>query len=377
MKKTGILTFHYSNNHGGVLQSYALYDYLKSRNSDAEIINHIPSRYKYDKILRGTGLASRAAPRDILQRIKIRREFGEAICEKFDRFRDTNLRMSAEVDERSITNILGDYETIIVGSDQVWNPSQRRSNIYFLGFNQFFRGTKMSYAADSTVSDIDPKHREKLRRELSDFTAISVRNEHSQEFVERLTGKSVPIVADPTVLCDFNKLHLREKRVISNEKYIFVYVLGKDIEGTNKRAIEKIKQVHGDMPVYGVVDPTREFNVNICCYADEVFYDSDPTEWIELLRNAAFVYTDSFHGTLFSLKFHKPFLAYCAERGRASRFIDLRDRYGIDRFIVSSVAEMGAKRSLEQYPDFNSIDCLVEDHKRTSIEFLHGVLNIV
>ena len=224
------------------------------------------------------------------------------------------------------------------------------------------------------MSEIDPKHMEKLKKELHDFNAISVRNKHSQEFVERLTGKVVPIVADPTVLCDFSKLgsNLRNR----NERYVFVYVLGKDIEGTNKRAIEKIKQVHGDLQVYAVVDPTKAFNVNIRDYADRVFYDVDPVEWIDMLRNARFVYTDSFHGTLLSLKFHKPFLAYYVEDMRATRFMDLANRYEIDRFVVSSVDGIDTKESLQQTLDFSAIDCLVEDHKRTSTEFLHTALNI-
>ena len=133
MKKTGILTFHYSNNHGGVLQSYALYDYLKSQNVDVEIINYVRSRYKYDKVLLNTGIERGEALGDVLQRIRIRRRFGKAIDETFDRFRETNLRMSVKVDERSIVSILGDYETIIVVVTSL-NPAVG-SNVYFLALD--------------------------------------------------------------------------------------------------------------------------------------------------------------------------------------------------------------------------------------------------
>jgi len=376
MKKTGILTFHYSNNYGGVLQSYALYDYLRTRNVDAEIINYVPSRHKYDKSFLGTGLERGAVPKDVLRRIKIRSKFGRIIGEKFDGFRNANLRMSTEVNEGGISGILGGYDTIIVGSDQVWNPSQQRSSIYFLGFGQSFRGNKISYAADSTVSDTDPKYAGKLRHELSDFTAISVRNEHSQKFVETLVGKTVPIVADPTVLCDFGRPNLGNKPHRGEEGYIFVYVLGKDIKGTNDRAVKRIRQVYGRLKVYAVVDPTREFNLGICDYADEVLYDVGPEQWLDMLHNAAFVYTDSFHGTLLSLKYHRPFLAYYAERARGTRFADLGNRYKIRKFIVESVDEIETKGSLEEPPDFGMIDDVVEDHRRTSVQFLHDALRI-
>ena len=99
--------------------------------------------------------------------------------------------MSRKVDEKSINAILSDYETIIVGSDQVWSPSQRsracNSSVW-----RIFPRNKISYAVDSTVSEIDPKHVE--AEEGARLNAISVRNKHSQEFVE-LTGKVVPMVA--------------------------------------------------------------------------------------------------------------------------------------------------------------------------------------
>jgi len=266
-----------------------------------------------------------------------------------------------------------------VGSDQVWNPSMRGSNVYFLGFGQSFCGTKISYAADSTVSDIDPEHTDKLRSELSDFKAISVRNEHSREFVEKLIGERVPIVADPTVLCDYSKLDMENKSkhaILPKERYIFAYVLGEDIKGSNKQALDKIKRVYGNMKVYAVVDPTKKVNLNVCDYADKVFYDFGPVEWIDILRNAAFVYTDSFHGTLFCLKFHRPFLAYYAHPMRATRFVDLGIRYGIDTFIVDSVDEIETKGSLEKSPDCAVVDDVLEDHRRTSIQFLHTALDI-
>lgn len=340
-------------------------------------MNYVPSAYKGEKIYRGLGLKSGTNLKSALRRIPIKMRFNKHIIRKFNRFRDMNLKMSSKVDEENIATVLRDYETIIVGSDQVWAPGCRSSKVYFLGFDELFQGSKISYAADSTISEIDPKHMDKLKKELDDFKAISVRNKHSQEFVEQLTGKAVPIVVDPTVLCDFSKLDLGSKGRTSNERYILVYVLGKDIKGANKRAIEKIREAYGDMHVYAVVDPTMSFNVNVRDYADKVFYDLGPVEWIDMLRNATFVYTDSFHGTLFSLKFRKPFLAYYAEDMRATRFIDLGDRYKIDRFIVNSVDEIDTKKSLKQPPDFTDIDCVMEDHEKTSIEFLHAALNMI
>lgn len=383
MKKIGILTFHYSNNYGGVLQCYALYSYLKSKNKNVEIINYIPSSYKNDSILRSTGLRKNIFktkkedinPRILCKRIIKKIQYNNKIINKFDEFREQNMRLSRRVDEKNIIDVLKDYESIIVGSDQIWNPGRREQKEYFLDFGDSFKGEKISYAADSTIAEINPKHINRLKNALNEFKFISVRNEHSHKFVETLTGKDVPIVVDPTLLCDFeNFIDLNNSDLFKDEKYILVYVLGKDIDGTNKKAIQRIKEIYGNLKVYSVVIPTMKFN--ICNYADRVFYDIGPIEWISMFKNATFVYTDSYHGTLFSIKYRKPFLAYYAEEIRSTRFKDLGSRYEIDKFIVKGVKEIDEKSSLKHKPDFHRIEQLIEAHKKASVKYLHKALNI-
>lgn len=372
MNKIGILTYHYSNNYGGVIQSYALYSYLTSLGLNVEIINYIPSYVNLDSIFYETGLRKNILkmkkadmnPIKLFKRIYIRMKYSKTIINKFDDFRNYNL--SRRVDENSFHEILNDYHAIIVGSDQVWSPGERNKKTYFLDYPNY-KGLKISYAADSTVSEINTNHLARLTKALKDFDSISVRNEHSHKFAQTLLGKSVPIVVDPTLLWKFDEYNQK-----SNEKYILVYVLGKEISGTNKKAIEKIKKVYGDMKVYAIVIPTRKFEK--CDYADEVIYDTGPIEWLNMFRNATFVFTDSFHGTLFSIKFRKPFLAYYAEELRVTRFIDLSNRYKIDPFIVNSLEDIDNKNSLNQLPDFDSIHQLIEKHKESSVEFIREAL---
>lgn len=281
--KIGILTYHYSNNYGGVLQSYALYRYLESQVVDVEIIDYVPSSYKPDNLIHNilTTLGLRKnplnvdpsdfIPRSMARRIRAKKVYNHVIGYAFDSFRNLCFKLSVRVDENDINAILSEYCSIIVGSDQIWNPSQRDKPEYFLGFDEF-KGKKVSYAADSTTAEVSEEHLDKLKRELGDFDSISVRNEHSQKFVETVIGEKVPIVADPTLLWDFNELG--QGFMSDSEPYILVYVLGKDINGSNEKAIEKIKRVYGDLRVYAVVIPTMKFN--ICDYADKVFYDLGP-----------------------------------------------------------------------------------------------------
>lgn len=303
-------------------------------------------------------------------------QYNQKIINKFDEFRNKHMKLSRRVDEKNIVDLLQDYETIIVGSDQIWNPGRREQKEYFLDFGDLFKGNKISYAADSTIAEINTKQINKLKNALNEFKFISVRNEHSHKFVQMITGKDVPIVVDPTLLWNFKSLENKTySDFFKGEKYILVYTLGKDIYGGNEKAIRKIKEAYGNyLKTYSVVIPTMKFN--ICNYADKVFYDLGPIEWINMFKNATFVYTDSYHGTLFAIKYQKPFLAYYAEKMRSTRFKDLGKRYKIDKFIVRSVREIDEKNSLKYKPNFQRIRELIEADKNVSITFLQNALAI-
>ena len=378
MEKIGILTFHYSNNYGGVLQAYSLHNTVKSLGYEVEIINYIPSNYKPYNVIGNLELKKNLDRKrikelnlsTILKKANIMNKYCNSIINKFNKYRDNNMNLSRRVDEYSLDSLLNEYSSIIVGSDQVWNPSQRKSHIYFLDFGDKYKGKKISYAPDSTIKDVSKEDLEHLKTALSEFHHISARNDHSYEFIKTVIHKEAEIVADPTLLYDFNNV---ENTKDKNEEYILTYILGKEIEGSHDTAIEKIRDKHGNIPVYSIKIPTMVFDLS--SFADKIFYDLNPDEWINMFRNAKFVYTDSFHGVLFSLKFHKPFLAYYTEKLRATRFIDLGNRYGIDKYIVQNIAEIEDKQALHEKPDFKSIDKIIDLQRKSSIEFLKKSLS--
>lgn len=377
MGKIGILTFHYSNNYGAVLQCMSLQNILLQMGFNVEIINYIPSDYNELSFKKNLGInknifhneMKNLNPTKIFKKMKIKKQYNYTITNKFNKFRELHLNLGIQVNEKTIESILSEYDTIIVGSDQIWNPSQRNKREYFLDFGGAFRGRKISYAADSTIKEVNEDHRTNLKKCLDDFYSISVRNNHSYEFVKSIINENVPIVADPTILYNFDGIGVKNQ---NSEKYILAYILGKEIDGSHGKALKKIKKVYGNMPIYFIVIPTMNFD--FYNFADKVLYDLGPEEWVTMFKNAAFVYTDSYHGVLFSLKFHKPFLAYYAEKMRSTRFIDLADRYDIDKYIVKNVDEIDRKKSLESAPDFDNIAKTLEEHKRSSINFLQEAL---
>lgn len=378
MKKIGILTFHYSQNYGAVLQCYSLSKVLSTLGYEVEVINYVPKRYN-PGIFHTIGLNKNVFKMNfndlridnIIKKILYKIRYSKKSIQKFDEFRHNNLNLSVKVQEESIENILSDYYAVIVGSDQIWNPQERKKDQYFLNYKNISSIKKISYAADSTIEEINDDDFNKLSISLKNFDYISVRNNHSLNFVKALNDKEVSIVADPTLLHNFNDSQFTSSVDVDKE-YIFSYVLGKEIDGSHKKVIEMIRERYGDIPIYFSVITTSNFKFYNC--ADRVFYDLGPLEWLYLLKHSKFVYTDSFHGTLFAMKYHKPFIAYYAEKNRSTRFVDMANRYQINDFIVENVDDINKKNSLNKVPNYEKIDNLIEQQKYESIDFLRKSL---
>lgn len=378
MKKIGILTFSFGSNYGGTLQCVGLFKFLKKNGFDVKIINYFPQNiYSFKmKYLAGT-ISKKNIKSDmknfnqIIKKFFIKLKYVNSILKKFDLFREKNLVLTKaknnvfEIVDLDLKNNL-DY--IVVGSDQVWaRPSQ-----YFL--NEINNKTikKVSYAACSGRKFELGKDRNYLEKALKKFKSISVRNEHTKQMVEELIGFTPSIVCDPSVLWDY-KEYLKEN--FKKEKYILTYILGNDIKEGNENVIKEIKKTYGDIKVVAIGIPFEPSgSLRFYKWADEVIYDASPEEWLNLMNNAEFIYTDSYHGTLFSIKFHKPFLAYYSEKGRAPRFIDLAKRYELDKYIVNTLEEAIEKKSISEKIDYKKIDLLLEEHKKYSMEFLKKAL---
>lgn len=376
MKKIGILTFHYSNNYGGALQAIALQKVIEGMGYEAEIINFIPTSYApiskihyleiLKKIVKRKLKKSEIVP--TVKKIMLVKSHSKNMMKKFNSFTTEEMKLSRRVDESSLESILEEYRIVVVGSDQVWNPSQRKRPEYFFDYGESLQVKRISYAADATTKEVAEDDLERLKLSLERFDYISVRNEHSSDFVKSVTGKEPDIVVDPTVLYDFNY----EKPDIETG-YILAYVIGKEIIGTHRKALAKIKEKYGDLPVYSIKVP--EMKAESSDFADKVMYELDPTEWIDMFKNAKFIYTDSYHGVLFSLKYHKPFLAYYTEAFRATRFFDMGKRYNIENYIVQNVKEIDRKGSVDGILDFEETDLLMDKHAQYSIKALKEILN--
>lgn len=364
-KKIGILTFHYGSNYGGVLQSYALqHAIIKMGYSDVSIINCIPKKWYWFLI----GIPLNFSY-DAFYKAWLKIRYGYCCRKNFDNFRKKYLNCTEFVSEKQLPFIANKYDVIICGSDQIWNPSQHIHRIYFLNWDPGYVGRRIAYAPCCAKNVVLSENKTILQKALLSYDFISVRNIETQHFVRDLISKEVPIVPDPTILIDFEPL-IRESTPF-NYPYVLTYILGKDINGTNSNAIQKIREAYSGCRIIAVV--IANSNPVDCFWADTILYDVSPVEWLNLIYHATLLFTDSFHGVLFSMKLGIPFIAYYVDDLRKSRFIDLGERYNIQDNIVTSISELENLLDLNVYK-FKNYENKLEKQRSIGLSFLQKAL---
>jgi len=365
--KVGILTFHYGYNFGGVLQAYALQQFLTSLNIHVEIINYVPKDYNITSFY---GI-SRRRPIKAIKKIIANILHQKKSISSFDNFRNSFLKMTEKVSTlEGLIEKSQKFDAIIVGSDQVWNPSQHDKKVYFLDYKLPYSTKKISYAPCCTVNVIAKENKSNLEKALSNFDSLSVRNITTYEFVNELIGEKCTVVLDPTFLWNFDEL-LEPKR--ENNKYILVYIIGKELEKKNNLAISKIKKIYGNIPVYAIVIGAVSSVISIN-WVDKIIFDASPKEWLNYIKNAEFLFTDSFHGVLFAMKFKTKFTAYYFEAIRAFRFIDLNQRYKLDDYIIDNYSRISYISDEIFREKMNEVDDINKEMIKKSISFLKNSL---
>lgn len=366
--RIGILTLHSGANYGGTLQCYALYYLLCDFGHKVEVIDYIPSQR--------TGLIKRLFYaitsirnindiKDLISRtalIDANKKESSRLVRKFDDFRKSNINFSARVDETTIASLNNRYDAIIVGSDQVWSSFVRNKLTYFGDWSPKYTGRLISYAACATNDKYPIIRKKDIGKLLSRFDAISVRDKISGKIVSKLTGQFPKVVQDPTILYDFNNIDLFTP--IVSDPYIFVYVLGKEINGTIKHTLEIIKSnLNCDFKIIA-----SNIYGESCNYADNTLTSLSPFEWLNLIKHADVVFTDSFHASVFSMKFRTNLIAYYIEENRASRLIDLFQTANLSSFLITGSEQIrpaiNAIKSKSQYTHFRDFD------KTDSLSFL-------
>lgn len=306
MKRIGTITFHASYNYGSCLQAYALQEYIKKicqENCEYKIINLRTNIQKdlYKNLFQKKGI------KNLLNKIiyiTAKKDF-EKKDEKFEKFITEKLNITKEYNSlKEIEESKLNFDYYISGSDQLWNLNAL--DFDWANYLEFvYKGKKISYAASfgPKVQSWSNDEKKRIKEDLLKYDYISVREQGSFNNVKKLTGLEPEINVDPTMLLTKAEWEdiIPDKPIINND-YILLYNLkgDKEILKIAKEVSKKLK-----LPI---IVTKKGFNVELI-YGFKKKYDVGPIEFLNLLKNAKLVLSSSFHGTVFSIIFNKPFFA--------------------------------------------------------------------
>lgn len=366
----------YARNYGGILQCMALQKTLMQKGYDVEVI-----RFAYRNKTNFWGLIkylfNHNSSLHFSEHIKEylfdlknlffgkKRMVSNVLLNKCRDFILQHINYTELCDEYTIGKLVGErkYDAIVIGSDKIWGAMGRKQLVYFGDWLPPFKGKLLSYAACSSRKEIPNYNLHKIGTLLSRFSAISVRDTHTYNLLKCYPNLQPQIVLDPTFLYDYNEIIVKQ----NTEPYILIYILGREIDGGHNTVIEKIKNEYGKLKTKAIV--LADESTDIIPYVDEIYEEASPSDWVNLIYNASFIYTDSFHGTVFSIKFGKPFISYYKEKNRASRLMDLREKFNLTDQIISSINDININ-SLK-LPDYDRIFNKIEILKKESLDFLN------
>ena len=363
MKSIATITFHASHNYGSVLQAYALAKSIESEGYNVKIINYRSANQKACYTLYKKYRGLKGVLRNAYQRLiggKLKRRY-----KGFEYFINNVLPVTEEVnDENGIKKFASTFDAYVCGSDQIWNPvCQDFSSVYYL---DFVDGKKrIAYAPSLGKGKFDDEHKALIKDLLKNVDSISVREKQGKELLETLTEKEVELVCDPVIL--FGKEGW--EKVIPENKidkpYMFVYFLENN---------------HGDRSYIDLIAKTLGLKVVILNEnINDIFkryikkYDALPLEFVSLIKNAKFVYTNSFHATAFSAMFNVPCASMIAKtenvkNNNDSRKIDFLTKLGLEDSLKKSLTEEEIIKLSKT--DFEKANLELEKFREKSKEYL-------
>lgn len=386
--RIGIITHYYkSQNYGGNLQAYALCKVIESLGFEAQQISF--HRKKCSSLFgknHGFGYS-------ILK--KLYRKFSSCIERTAADIRhndlNTNFRMRAEAilgfnlnsiphseiifTEENIRDSVQQYDVFITGSDQVWHPTAV-CEAYLLDFVDGTSNSKFSYAASISVHVLMAQQLSRYKQSLADYQAVSVREKRAVELLQPVTGLDVQQTLDPTLLLEIEEWDQIASERIPKDNYIFCYFLGDDID--HRRITEKFAETH-QLKIVTLPYLIGKFRKCDEYFGDEQLYDVSPADFISLIKYADYIFTDSFHASVFSLLYQKEFFIFerSSQQSMSSRLYSLTELFDIQNHFC----DMQEKLSLQYINSLNRIDynrCFAEFErmKEMSFAFLKNNLEI-
>lgn len=323
-KKIALVTCYFQPNYGSQLQAFATQEAFVKLGLEHETIRIdglLPeinkAKYKYflSKILDMNTVKDKMATVRKLLAKKRNPEYARNLEVRYGMFRDFASNMFTLSRRYDCKAQLGEsahgYAAFVVGSDQLWLPSNIAADYYTLNFVPD-DVCKIALATSFGISVLPEKYGRKAGEFLNRIDYVSVREISGQKLVKQWADRDVPVVCDPTIMFDAEEWKKAigadgdGKRFANGEKYLFVYFLG-----NNPWEREIVKRVRKETGLKIVqIAHSDEYVKSDEGFADFTPYNVGPREFVELIRDAEYVFTDSFHCSVFSMLNSKRFFTF-------------------------------------------------------------------
>ncbi|MBQ4392660.1 MAG: polysaccharide pyruvyl transferase family protein [Prevotella sp.] len=362
--RIGVLTLPLHTNYGGILQAYALQTVLERMGHDVRVIDYDyliprPTYWKLFKRFVKTILGMQTLSVDYEKKLnepeQIKRRYTQPFINKY-------------IHRLPIKNIEEDlreemFDCILVGSDQIWRPlyieivlGTSIPNAY-LKFAERWNVKRIAYAASFGTDEWEytKEETEIVKKLISKFDFVSVRELSGEELCRNYLGINVETVVDPTLLLnkkDYQQFIFKNK--LSKKNYIYEYILDRTEE--KDEIVKRIESMFGLEPLKVNIGENENSNREIS--------QPEVEEWLQCFENAKYVITDSYHGSIFSIIFEKPFIVIGNEKRGMARFNSLLSMFDLKDRIISQIADIDKIK-------FNKLNTeIVEMYRSISMNFL-------
>ena len=362
--KAGLLTFYHLHHYGALLQAVATQRALASLGWDCETIDYFVNQDI--RILKPPTSPGRAAndAYNTLHYPALKRRW-----QRFEAFSKAHLKLTARR-YGSWEELRGaglPYDLLVSGSDQIWNPT-----IFPDGrFDPVFFGTfsplrKIAYAPSFGVPQIPEGMEAELKGYLEGFSHLSVREQQGGEIIREIAGRKAAVVLDPTLLLTAAEWSaLAAERTVRGD-YILCYCIARP--GALEPYIQRLAAETG-LPVVQLCGTRRKVHSKA-----RMIFDAGPAEFLSLFQNAAYVCTNSFHGTVFSVQFQRPFFTSVApaelQDPERSRTFSLLSRLGLTGRVVGK----GDTAGLLETPGWPAAEERLNAARKGAMAYLRAAL---
>lgn len=376
----GIITLYGYSNYGNRLQNYALQQVLCELGCRVETVQYhssyggsfsdqlrsiyrLPLKENMMRILRK--LSSLSNTKKQAKACVSVKELSKLDTVREERFKLFNQKIKTTPFVIEPGNLIpltkAEYDYYVVGSDQVWSPFTRGSNIEFLTFTS--REKRISYAASFGIDELPRRFHYKYRKGLRGMAHLSVREYEGAQIVKRLTGQEVPVHLDPTLLLNVDQWNdLAKKDDFKPSKpYLLTCFLG-NINESQYKIICAYAEKYG-LEIVSLCDPK-----------DKERYVVGPAQFLDYCQSAAAVVTDSYHVLVFSILFQRPYVVVRRKGETSSGFSRVTT---LLKKLELPIRELGKIEVSELWNlDFFGVNSLLQKERQTSIEYLTNALNI-